>query len=173
MLGSKVRWSYHVAVECRGEESNSTVKIEINRTVSVVFGTSDAEIKISHCFEEKKRLWRVLPLKPGVMYILACFGNQDCYRSDCHHPILFSSSPPPPPQSSLHFVHASDVAKMGPHSKTGHPDRRHRYHSSGAVWESRWGSWAVRPNEPSGFRGRKLRHWSQLVPNMSTDIWGH
>ena len=35
--------------------------------------------------------------------------------------------------------------------------------------------WAVRPNEPSGFRGRKailtmLRHWSQLVPNMSTDI---
>ena len=116
-------------------------------------------------------------------------------------------------------------------------------HSSGAVWESRWTSWAVRPNEPSGFRGRKelfepcfgighnlslicqltsedikqhfttttpppivqelcetesqggrpglsvlnsllvsvdlknyqtvLRHWSQLVPNMSTDIWGH
>ena len=28
-------------------------------------------------------------------------------------------------------------------------------HSSGAVWESRWPSWAVRPNEPSGFRGRK------------------
>ena len=28
-------------------------------------------------------------------------------------------------------------------------------HSSGAVWESRWRSWAVRPNEPSGFRGRK------------------
>ena len=27
--------------------------------------------------------------------------------------------------------------------------------SSGAVWESRWPSWAVRPNEPSGFRGRK------------------
>ena len=53
-------------------------------------------------------------------------------------------------------------------------------HSSGAVWEtSRWPSWAVRPNEPSGFRGRvklywtMLRHWSQLVPNMSTDIWGH
>ena len=113
--------------------------------------------------------------------------------------------------------------------------------SSGAVWESRWTSWAVRPNEPSGFRGRKdllnrdlalvttcpwyvnwhlrtlsitssssslafivqelcesrggrpglsvltsllvsvdvkiywtvLRHWSQLVPNMSNDIWGH
>ena len=23
------------------------------------------------------------------------------------------------------------------------------------LWESRWRSWAVRPNEPSGFRGRK------------------
>ena len=51
-------------------------------------------------------------------------------------------------------------------------------HSSGAVWESRWPSWAVRPNEPSGFRGRKaiLNHASalvKLVPNMSTDIWGH
>ena len=31
--------------------------------------------------------------------------------------------------------------------------------SSGAVgqWESRWTSWAVRPNEPSGFRGRNWR----------------
>jgi len=28
-------------------------------------------------------------------------------------------------------------------------------HSSGAVWESRWTSWAVRSNEHSGFRGRK------------------
>ena len=31
-----------------------------------------------------------------------------------------------------------------------------RVHSSGAVSESRWPSWAVRPNEPSGFRGRKV-----------------
>ena len=38
-------------------------------------------------------------------------------------------------------------------------------HSSGAVWESRWPSSAVRPNEPSGFRGRKaiLNHASALV----------
>ena len=38
-------------------------------------------------------------------------------------------------------------------------------HSSGAVWESRWPSWAVRPNEPSGFRGRKelLNHASALL----------
>ena len=38
-------------------------------------------------------------------------------------------------------------------------------HSSGAVWESRWTSWAVRPNEPSGFRGRKdlFNHASALV----------
>ena len=38
-------------------------------------------------------------------------------------------------------------------------------HSSGAVWESRWPSWAVRPYELSGFRGRKaiLNHASALV----------
>ena len=38
-------------------------------------------------------------------------------------------------------------------------------HSSGAVWESRWPSWAGRPNEPSGFRGRKaiLNHAHALV----------
>ena len=40
-------------------------------------------------------------------------------------------------------------------------------HSSGAVLESRWPSWAVRPNEPSGFRGCKaiqlLNHASVLV----------
>ena len=38
-------------------------------------------------------------------------------------------------------------------------------HSSGAVWESRWPPWAVRPNEPSGIRGRKaiLNHASALV----------
>ena len=38
-------------------------------------------------------------------------------------------------------------------------------HSSGVVWESRWPSWAVRPNKPSGFRGRKaiLNHASALV----------
>ena len=37
--------------------------------------------------------------------------------------------------------------------------------SSGAVWESRWPSWAVRPNEPYGFRGRKaiLNHAHALV----------
>ena len=40
-----------------------------------------------------------------------------------------------------------------------------RVHSSGAVWESRWPFWAVRPNEPSGFRGRKdlLNRASALV----------
>ena len=29
------------------------------------------------------------------------------------------------------------------------------HRASWAMWESRWPSWAVRPNEPSGFRGRK------------------
>ena len=38
-------------------------------------------------------------------------------------------------------------------------------HSSGAVWELRWPSWAVRPNEPSDFHGRKelLNRTSALV----------
>ena len=38
-------------------------------------------------------------------------------------------------------------------------------HSSGAVWKSRWPSWAIRPNEPYGSRGRKatLNHASALV----------
>ena len=37
--------------------------------------------------------------------------------------------------------------------------------SSGAVWKSRWPSWAFRPNEPYGFCGRKatLNHTSALV----------
>ena len=38
---------------------------------------------------------------------------------------------------------------------TSHVSPSYQVHSSGAVWESRWTSWAVRPNEPSGFRGRK------------------
>ena len=39
------------------------------------------------------------------------------------------------------------------------------FDSSADVWESRWPSWAVHPNEPSGFRGRKdiLNHASALV----------
>ena len=38
-------------------------------------------------------------------------------------------------------------------------------HISGSVWESRWPSWAVCPNKPSGFRGRKaiLNHVLALV----------
>ena len=48
-------------------------------------------------------------------------------------------------------------------------------HSSGAVWELRWPSWAVCPNEPSVFHGCKylltmLRHLSQLT---SEDIKHH
>ena len=44
-------------------------------------------------------------------------------------------------------------------------DLKRQHHSSGAVWESRWTPWAVRPNEPSGFRGRKdlLNRASALV----------
>ena len=39
-------------------------------------------------------------------------------------------------------------------------------HSSGAVWELRWPSWAVRPNEPSGFRGCK----SYIKPCFGTGL---
>ena len=37
--------------------------------------------------------------------------------------------------------------------------------SSGAMWKSRWSSWAFRPDEPYGFRGRKaiLNHAHALV----------
>ena len=50
-------------------------------------------------------------------------------------------------------------------NRKAHSLSKRRSHSSGAVWESRWSSWAVRPNEPSGFRGRKavLNHASALV----------
>ena len=38
--------------------------------------------------------------------------------------------------------------------------------------ESRWASWAVRPNQPSGFRGRKaiLNHASALNINMVLNV---
>ena len=53
-------------------------------------------------------------------------------------------------------------------SGSGHKNNNchaHTNHSSGAVWESRWPSWAVRPNKPSGFRGHKaiLNHALALV----------
>jgi len=50
--------------------------------------------------------------------------------------------------------------------------------SSGAVWTSRWLSWAFHTNEPYGFCGceatlNPVRQWSQFVPNLSSDIRGH
>ena len=41
--------------------------------------------------------------------------------------------------------------------------------SSGAVWKSRWLSWAFRPNKPYGFHGRKaiLNHAHTLVSALS------
>ena len=42
------------------------------------------------------------------------------------------------------------------------------------MWKSRWPSWVPRPNEPCGFRVDVKQHWtmhthwSQFVPNMST-----
>ena len=42
---------------------------------------------------------------------------------------------------------------------------KRKIQSSGAVWKSRWPSWAPRPNEPYGFCGRKatLNHAHALV----------
>ena len=62
--------------------------------------------------------------------------------------------------------------KSGPYSVSAEAGVRYKKwspkflsHSSGAVCESRWTSWAVRPDEPSGFRGRKdlLNRASALV----------
>ena len=41
-------------------------------------------------------------------------------------------------------------------------------HSSGAVWESRWTSWAVRPNEPSGLMSRFIICEGQSHKTLST-----
>ena len=51
-------------------------------------------------------------------------------------------------------------------------------HSSGAVWESRWPSGlsvltSLLVSVDVNLYWTMLRHWSQLVPNTSTDIWGH
>ena len=54
------------------------------------------------------------------------------------------------------FHTATDIVNVCvPHQLSFTTDVPSFTHSSGAVWESRWPSWAVRPNEPSGFCGRK------------------
>ena len=55
-------------------------------------------------------------------------------------------------------------------SKVKQPLAVHYTAEIGAVWKSRWPSWAPRPNELYGFCGRKatMNHWSQFVPNMPT-----
>ena len=61
----------------------------------------------------------------------------------------------------LHTSGAYPAARRYSQKKTA----KTKIHSSGAAWESRWTSWAVRPNKPAGFRGRKaiLNHASALV----------
>ena len=66
------------------------------------------------------------------------------------------------------FVSAWAVVLVEPSRSIRQPrvkPKRDHFHSSGAVWKSRWPSWAVRPNEPYGFRGRKelLNRASALV----------
>ena len=81
----------------------------------------------------------------------------DQYRKHHSHPPLNGHAETPPPPTA----HGSRFNRDIP----GKPQATDTHHSSGAVWESRWTSWAVRPNEPSGFRGRKelLNRASALV----------
>ena len=72
----------------------------------------------------------------------------------------------PSPRTSFNFLDWVDTNLAGDNTDDvvvvlHHDDyidhslcRMHK-HSSGAVRESRWPFWAVRPNEPHGFRGRK------------------
>ena len=89
--------------------------------------------------------------------------------------IHFPVWPYPPPNNEKLFYTGKLYGLTGMHTHA--PDMfvfftllkaltcRQADHSSGAVWESRWMSWAVRPNEPSGFHGCKdlLNRASALV----------
>ena len=79
------------------------------------------------------------------------------------HPLWqLAESMAPPTLDTWHLLCQPVCGNAWPHKRT---TRNVHSHSSGAVWESRWTSWAVRPNEPSGFRGRKdlLHRASALV----------
>ena len=85
-------------------------------------------------------------------------------------PIHFYFLPNFSPYFLTTLVLANAVSRVDPHNEIGHPAHsRKRFKqvpvvstkacvivkSSGAVRQSRWPSWAVRPNEPHGFRGHK------------------
>ena len=70
----------------------------------------------------------------------------------------YGTPPPPPPPFSPSLI-----------SRTASVDVKHHVYlltdRTDRAQERRWPSWDVRPNEPSGFRGRKaiLNHASALV----------
>ena len=71
---------------------------------------------------------------------------------------------------NVHELHLRYILKTNP--------IRWRSQSSGAVWQSRWPSWVFHLMSLTVSVDVKqhwtvLRHWSQFVPNMSTDIRGH
>ena len=114
-----------------------------------------------------------------------------------HPPSLVHPRPHHPPPSTRTDKHTlAQVDLFVKHMKTTHKNvkrstrSRHQTtglksrftvqdtsrQSSGAVWKSRWPSWAFRPNEPYGFCGRKatLNHASALVTVCPLyDIRGH
>ena len=57
------------------------------------------------------------------------------------------------------------MAKKKKKKKKKKKEKKKKAYGSGVVRESRWPSWAFRPNEPYGFRGRKaiLNHAHALV----------
>ena len=69
------------------------------------------------------------------------------------------------PRDSSGVIYCADSVKSCGWDLYKESSTRVYIHSSGAVWKSRWPSWAPRPNEPCGFCGRKgtLNHAYALV----------
>ena len=86
-------------------------------------------------------------MNDGVMYVYWCAHgwhvtlsqNQRNWLNTCRNSV-FGYTPSWPECIHTYICHTNAV---------------YRCRSSGAVWGPRWPSWAVRPSEPRGFRGRK------------------
>ena len=129
--------------------------------------------------------WRINCLSDGIFTEAPIFrssskqpqGTSDSFRGERSHLSAASTTQPPDNRNYINTTLISllnrQVADLFA-GTTRPPDDTNDInttllsltcHSSGAVWESRWTSWAVRPNDLSGFRGRKglLNRASALV----------
>ena len=110
----------------------------------------------------------------GCLYSLpCCFSPTETVRTIKDGEPKTSTSSFTSSSSILLYVHR-DLRLLGTESPGGPPPRLSR-HSSWALTHS-----SVRFNVVYHRRPQRpyiyitvLRHWSQLVPNMSNDIWGH